>query len=141
MLQRSDEFGRQPPMRDQDHTDHRHPFAERRRWYASAASPIRPPARLTAIGTATAAAAARPPRLQIRLVISKSGLLLRRAKAVCHSRRIRHRGRIGDSKAIRWTRIALYEPSVITLDQHPMQRRSAATEIAIAPPPTAPALF
>src|SRR6185436_20668478 len=97
MLQRSDELGREPPMRDQDHADHRHPFTERRRLGASAASPIRPPARLAAIDTAIAAAAAGPPRLQIRLVISKSGLLLRRAKAVCRSRRIRNRGRTGDS--------------------------------------------
>ena len=110
-------------MRDQDHADHRHPFAERRRWRASAASPVRPPA----IDAATAAAAAMPPRLQIRLVISKSGLLLRRAKAMCRSRRVRNRGRTGGQHgdSLR-TRIALYEPSVITLDQRPARRRSAA---------------
>src|SRR4051794_31224540 len=102
-------------MRDQDHADHRHPFAERCHGRASALSPICPPARRAVIDATVAAAAAWPPRLQIRLVISKSELLLRRAKAVCRSRRIRKGGGPAEAWGVRWTPIALSAPSVITL--------------------------
>jgi len=88
MFEGGDEFARQPPMSDQDHTDHRDPFAGRGR----GRMPIAPQAGPIAAGRTRRRASSQarpvvPSAPQIKLANMES-MRLRRAEATRRSRRM-----------------------------------------------------